>query len=407
MRDSTGHPPGVVLSGGTGFLGGEVLARLLVDRDDPVYVLIRAGDDMAARRRLRETLIGLLGEAEPWTHRAIAVPADLTREGLGLSRHRLDWLADRCAWMVHCAASVSFTLGLPESRAVNVEGTRRMLELASLASERGALRCFTHVSTAYVAGTYQGTFAERDLDLGQEHRNPYERTKHEAEVAVRERGGSLPIQVLRPSIVVGDSRSGWTPAFNVLYWPLKAFARGSYPALPACRTSPVDVVPVDYVADALLELGGRPGTTYHLAAGDRASTVGELVELACGHLGRRAPRLLPPAIYRRLLHPVLVRTGGERRRRALRSSEPFFPYFAMATRYDDSKARAALEARRISAPGLGSYFERLIEYALRADWGRRPLPRHRVVEPPTVSHSAGRHEGRVRTPPTREHRLRR
>jgi thioester reductase-like protein len=402
MRDSIGHPPGVVLSGATGFLGGEVLARLLVDRDEPVYVLVRAGDAAAARRRLRDTLTELLGDPEPWSHRAIAVPADLTRDALGLSPHRLDWLADRCAWMVHCAASVSFTLGMDESRSVNVEGTRRMLDLASLAERRGILRCFTHVSTAYVAGTHDGTFAERDIDLGQGHRNPYERTKLEAELAVRERSGSLPVQVMRPSIVVGDSQSGWTPAFNVLYWPLKAFARGSYPMLPASRTSPVDVVPVDYVADALLELGGRPGTTYHLTASDRASTVGELVELAGEHLRRPTPRLLPPNIYRRLLHPVLVRTGDERRRRALRRSEPFFPYFAMGTRYDNSDARAALEPQGIAAPRLTTYFERLIEYAQRADWGRKHAPRHRVVKPPAMHRSAPHREGRVRKPPTRE-----
>jgi thioester reductase-like protein len=405
MRGSFGHPPGVVLSGATGFLGGEVLARLLVDREEPVYVLIRASDDGAARRRLHETLTNLLGDPAPWSRRAIAVPADLTREGLGLSRHRLEWLAERCAWMVHCAASVSFTLGMDESRAVNVAGTRRMLELASLAQARGTLRCFTHVSTAYVAGTHEGTFGERDLDLGQEHRNPYERTKLEAELAVREQGGELPIQVMRPSIVVGDSRSGWTPAFNVLYWPLKAFARGSYPALPASRTAPVDVVPVDYVADGLLELGARPGTTYHLTAGDRASTVGELVELACDHLGRPAPRLLPPTLYRRVLHPVLVRTGSERRRAALRRSEPFFPYFAIATRYDDSETRAELEPRGIAAPELPSYFERLVDYALRAEWGRKPAPRHHVVGPPPVRRAAGHAEGRVRKPPTREHAI--
>jgi len=256
-----------------------------------------------------------------------------------------------------------------------------MLELASLASARGALGCFTHVSTAYVAGTYEGSFAEHDVELGQRHRNPYERTKLEAELKVREHDGSLPVQVMRPSIVVGDSQTGWTPAFNVLYWPLKAFARGSYSALPATRTSPVDAVPVDYVADALMELGGRPGTTFHLTAGQRASDVGELVGLACDHLDRPSPRLVSPSLYRRLLHPLLVRTGSERRRRALRRSEPFFPYFAMATRYDDSRARAALEPSGIRAPALTSYFHRLIEYALRADWGRKPVPRHALLAP--------------------------
>jgi long-chain acyl-CoA synthetase len=371
--------PGVVLTGATGFLGGEVLARLLERDSRHIYLLVRAPGQAQARARVRATLAGLMGSAEPWAGRVTAVPADLERDGLGLARDQLDWLAERSAWIVHCAASVSFTLGLEESREINVAGTRRMLDLAEAARERGALDCFTHVSTAYVAGTHRGTFHEDDLDLGQEHRNPYERTKLEAEVMLRERRDELPVQVLRPSIVVGDSRTGWTPAFNVLYWPLRAFARGSYPFLPASRHSPVDVVPVDYVADAVLALGGRPGTTYHLTAADRATSLGDLVELACDHLGRRPPPLLPPSLYRNLLHPVLVRTGSERRRRALRGSEVFFPYFAMSTRYDDAAARAALRPAGIEAPALSSYFARLIDYALRAEWGRRQLPRHRLL----------------------------
>ena len=395
--------PGVVLSGGTGFLGGEVLARLLERDVRPVYALVRAESQAEARERVRATLSELMGGSDRWAGRVVAVPADLTRDGLGLSRRQLDWLAERAEWILHCAASVSFTLGLAESREINVEGTQRMLDLAALAHRRGALRCFSHVSTAYVAGTHPGRFGERDLDLGQDHRNPYERTKLEAEVEVRARAEGLPVQVFRPSIVVGDSRTGWTPAFNVLYWPLRAFSRGSYPVLPARASSPVDVVPVDYVADAVLELGARPGTTFHLTAGGRASNVGELVRLACEHLGRKPPHLLAPSIYRRALHPLLVRTGSEARRRALRRSEPFFPYFAMETRYDDSRARDALAPHGIAAPALGSYFDRLIGYALRAEWGRKPVSRHRLLAPSHRTRPPVHAEGRVRAAARREH----
>jgi long-chain acyl-CoA synthetase len=74
---------------------------------------------------------------------------------------------------------------------------------------------------------------------------------------VREHAERLPIQIFRPSIVVGEAETGWTPAFNVIYWPLKAFARGAYLAVPAKRSSPVDVVPVSFVADAIFELSRR------------------------------------------------------------------------------------------------------------------------------------------------------
>ena len=189
----------------------------------------------------------------------------------------------------------------------------------------------------------------------------------------------LPIQILRPSIVVGDSATGWTPTFNVLYGPMKAFARGAYPVIPATRSAPVDVVPVDFVADAALALAGRSSGTYHLTASDRASTVGELIELGSATASQPAPRVLPPWLYRKLIHPLLIRRGNETRRRALRRSEVYFPYFAMRTRYDNSVARGALAPRGIEPPPLASYFERLMAFAKAADWGGRPVARHQVI----------------------------
>jgi thioester reductase-like protein len=368
--------PGLLLTGATGFLGGELLARLLARSDEqPVYTLVRARDGDEARQRLRRVTESLLGSDAPGAERAIAVAGDLTRPDLGMDGESRRWLADRVTRILHCAASVSFTLGLDGARAVNVVGTRRLLDFAELCLERGGLDCFTHVSTAYVAGTHAGSFAETDLDRGQSFRNAYERSKFETELMLRERGDSLPVQVLRPSIVVGDSTSGWTASFNVLYGPLRAFALGAYSAIPGRRSAPVDIVPVDFVADAALALHGRAGTTYHLTAGDSTTTVAELLELASGHLDRRPPRVVSPALYRNVVHPLLMRQGGQRTTRTLRRSEALFPYFSMRVRYDDTLARAALEPVGIQVPPLRSYFTRLMDFAVAARWGRRPMAR--------------------------------
>jgi long-chain acyl-CoA synthetase len=376
---TTDDRPGLLLTGATGFLGGELLARLLERGDRPVYALVRAQSDEEARLRLRRVIRSLLGRAEPASRQAVAVAADITQPHLGMDPGRRAWLAERVGRILHCAASVSFTLGLEESREINVEGTRRLLDLAELCARRGGLDSFLHVSTAYVAGTHPGSFLEGDLMVGQDFRNAYERSKFEAEVLVRERSAALPVQVVRPSIVVGDSRTGWTPAFNVLYWPLRAFAKGAYPAIPARRSSPVDVVPVDYVAEAILALSGRPGSTYHLTAGERATTVGEVMDLASAHLGRPSPRVIPPGLYRRLIHPLLLRRGSDKRKQALRRSEAFFPYFSMRVRYEDQLARGALRERGIEAPALPAYFGRLMDFALAAGWGRRPPERHEAA----------------------------
>ena len=156
-------------------------------------------------------------------------------------------------------------------------------------------RRYAQVSTAYVAGNHSGRFAECDLDVGQAFHNSYEQSKFEAEQLVRSHA-ELPFTILRPSIVVGDRSSGWTSAFNVLYWPLRAFARGLFTAVPAIPSAPVDVVSIDYVADAIHELceaEGGVGETYHLTAGPDASTIAEIAELASRYFRRPLPRVAP------------------------------------------------------------------------------------------------------------------
>ena len=120
--------------------------------------------------------------------RAIAVAGDVVSPGLGLLSRRRDGLAERVGWIIHCAASVSFTLG---SRGIAGDQRRRHPPRCSTspssAQARGGLDGFTHVSTAYVAGTHAGEFTEDDLDVGQGFRNSYERSKFEAEQLVRAR----------------------------------------------------------------------------------------------------------------------------------------------------------------------------------------------------------------------------
>ena len=375
-RSDTRPTDGILLTGATGFVGMELLARYLQLTDRTVFVLIRADDDAHALARLRETLLCALGVDEPYLHRLRAVAGDITHPGLGLDPEVAIAIAGEISEIVHGAASVSFDLALDASRAINVEGTGRMLAFAELCRLQGGLRRFTYVSTAYVAGLHRGAFREDDLDVGQRFRNAYERSKFEAELVVREHAELLPITVVRPSIIVGDRTSGWTASFNVLYWPLRALAKGSYPLLPARRRAPVDVVSVDYVADAIVALtgsAGAAGQTYHLTASADASSIGELLSLAVERLGCKRPPLISPNLYRRVLHPLLCRVSP-RRRRFLRATETYLPYFAIAATYDNTHARAALAPAIAPAP-LTDYFDALVDYALLARWGRRPLTR--------------------------------
>jgi thioester reductase-like protein len=369
----------VLLTGATGFVGMEVMARYVEHSDRELVVLVRAGDDAEAAGRVRDTMRSLYGDPTAHAGRVTAVAADIEREGLGLAAGRRAALAERVSDIVHSAASVSFSLPLEESREINVIGTRRMLDFAGDAQGSGGLTRFAYVSTAYVAGTHEGEFGEDQFDVGQDFRNAYERSKFEAESLVRRESERLPVQIFRPSIVVGERDSGWTASFNVLYAPLKAFARGALRVLPARASAPVDVVPVDYVADAIYALATGPvegrAETFQLVAGREATTVGRLASLGARHFGRRPPRVVSPVLYRRLLHPLLKRGLPARSRRALARIEVFFPYFTMRVRFDDRRARDRLERRGIRVSSVERYLGRLIEFARAADWGRRSISR--------------------------------
>jgi nucleoside-diphosphate-sugar epimerase len=334
----------VLLTGATGFLGMEVLARLLEHSDRDVMCVVRADGPDAAEERLDGVLAKLYRDPSPHRERVHALPGDLTS-----TVETPDMDIDV---VCHCAASIAFDLPLDEAREINVDGTRTVLELARVA---GARR-FVHVSTAYVSGTHEGRFTE-DM-LGTEFRNTYEQTKCEAERIVGDVSG-MEVAIARPSIVMGESDTGWTPAFNVLYWPLRAFARGLFAQVPARPDGRVDVVPVDYVADGIFKLieSGATGT-FNLVSGAEAATVDELATLACAHFGR--PR------------PPFVDTGAFGDATADEYGAVYLPYFDMRVVFDDTRTRDQLG---LQAPRLRSYFDTLLDYAEAARWGKRGTSR--------------------------------
>jgi long-chain acyl-CoA synthetase len=350
----------LLLTGASGFVGQSVLARRLQQTDRPVVVLVRAADDAAARARV----VALLGEDVVAAARAplIALAADVAELDVEDVVAGLGGLP--VAEVIHAAACVRFDQTLDEARGVNVEGTRRMLELARRLHAIAPLRRYAQVSTAYVAGSFAGRFGEGDRRIGQTFRNTYEQSKIEAEELVVASG--LPVQVVRPSIVVGDRSSGWTAAFNVLYVPLRALVAGAVDAVPEHDHGLLDVVPVDYVADALLALADAPadGRTYHLTAGRHAITVGELADLACRTTGRKPPPRVSAETFAATL-------GGTAAGRVLAANlGDYLPYLDVRTTFDSSGAEAHLAPRGIRVTPVGDYLHRLIAYAQERRWGR-------------------------------------
>ena len=353
--------PPVFLTGATGFLGMEVLARLLEAGDREVVALVRARDDESARERIDGVLAQLWRDPSPYRDGVRAVAGDVTSPGLGISPVERTALAEDVGAILHCAASISFDMPLDEARAINVEGTREMIGFARECKALGRLERFVHVSTAYVSGKYEGTFRERQLDAGQEFRNTYEQTKWEAEHIVRA-ATDLEPAIARPSIVMGESDSGWTPVFNVLYWPLRAFSRGLFEEIPSLPSAHVDIVPVDYVADGLVRLLDVPDQgVFNLVAGRDAPFAQDVVEMACHRFDRPLPKVVPGGGPDDDDHGAV-----------------YMPYFDMEVVFDDSRTRAAMPDLR--APRLAEFFDTLINYAEDTRWGKRSMTREEARE---------------------------
>jgi thioester reductase-like protein len=370
----------VFVTGATGFLGRYLVGGLL-DAGEDAVLLVRGDDRAHAEARAREALgwfergyDGLVGG------RVRVCVGELGEPGLGLSRADRDAVVAQCDSFLHSGASVRFDLPLERARAVNVEGTRGVLDLAAECQRRGRLRRVDHVSTCYVAGRRTDVVAEDDLDAPLGHRNSYERAKFEGEVLLREAARRLPVAVHRPSIIVGESDFGRTSSFNTLYWPVRAYASGLWRTLPGRRDTPLDIVPIDFVRDAILALRRREDTlggTFHVAAGaDAVITVGDVVstiERFFPH--RKSVRYVDPSLWLRVLSPVLRSLSFGQLRRFLRSFEAYVPYAIGNPRFDNARTAAILGEEGVEIPSVASYFERLLYYAVESDWGRRDRPK--------------------------------
>ncbi|WP_410875536.1 SDR family oxidoreductase [Nocardia sp. A7] len=241
-----------IVTGGTGFLGRRVVRGLLAaDPTAIVHVLVRA-----------ESLAKFTAHTaqHPDSDRVFALVGDLTAEGLGLGDG-----APRADHVLHLGAVYDMTADEETAHAANVAGTRSVIELA-----RSLDATLHHVSSVAVAGDHRGKFFEEDFDLGQNLTSPYHRTKFAAEKLVRE-ADDVRWRVYRPAIIVGDSRTGEMDKIDGPYYFFSAIsALSGLPSelpLPLPDLGATNVVPVDYVAEAMVRLvrrAGLDGRTFHL-----------------------------------------------------------------------------------------------------------------------------------------------
>ena len=337
--------PTILVTGFPGFIGTRLVARLLADdTDSRIVVLVEPR--MAGRAQ--EVAVRLAGG-----RRIEVVTGDIGERRLGLTDARHARLAGEVTKVFHLAAIYDLAVPAAIAERVNVRGTENVVGFCRACAN---LERLDYVSTAYTAGERSGRVMEGDLAEGQAFKNHYESTKFAAEIIVRGAMGEVPTAIWRPAIVVGDSQTGETQKFDGPYYLLRLIALCARLHLPIPRIgrgdAPFNVVPVDFVVDALAVGSRIPqtlGRTFHLTDADPLSADELLAVLAREYAGR-APRLrVSPALLERSLRhsPVRKLLAGTPRESLVYMNHP--------VQFDTTNTREVLGAAGLACPGFEDY----------------------------------------------------
>ncbi len=336
----------IFLTGSTGYIGAHVAANLLQDHDATLNLLVRGRDAHDAEVRLWHAMqlhMDFPRFYEFLQTRVRIFRGDLTAKQFGLDRDDYERLIHNTDSVVHCAASLN-RKSEKNCLNVNLRGTLEVLQLARHAHYYHGLRRFSNVSTVAVAGKRSNEVVTEDqsIDWNRSDYDPYARTKKFCEHMVRELLPEIPITIFRPSIVLGDSRYPETTQFDMV----RSFVfLARLPALPFRANDKIDIVNVDFVANAIATLHVKPNPqhdVYHLSSGRSSQTFRELTQALAAAQNKRAPVFMP------LLEKPFngsVNMLSNRRNVVGHSAalmKVFMPYLVWNTVFDNTRATSEL-----------------------------------------------------------------
>ena len=271
----------IFLTGANGFIATQIARNVLTCKDTTIIALVRADDASEAEAKLKREWWDYPELIEALGTRIHTACGDVCEPNFGLDRVQYMDIAEKTTHIIHTAADWRL-LAIDELRKTNVQGTANVIAFAKEVNKGHHLERLSHISTAYVAGAATGTISEDQLTDQYGFFTAYERSKFEGERLVQAEKGNLPISVFRPSMVVGDSRTGAIKTFNTFYFPLRLYLTDKMRFMPVSRSLKINVVPVDYVAKAVVQLTFEPnaeGKTFHTVAPyESLPKLGELLD---------------------------------------------------------------------------------------------------------------------------------
>jgi long-chain acyl-CoA synthetase len=261
------NPNIVLLTGANGFIGSQIAKRLLKQTNTKIIALVNAKNNIEAKNRLCKAWWDWPELHDSISNKTIPLAADVRKKKLGLSENQYEDLTKSLTHIIHCAAKWRFDTEIEELHQTNVEGTKNIIALTKLTHENHEILRLSYISSAYVSGKIQGNISEETLTDKYGFITEYEQTKFKGEKLVQLEKNNLPISIFRPTMVIGDSKTGEITTFNTVYTLLRLYLLGKLRYLPINPSTRINIVPVDYVANTITKLTfseSAVGLTFHL-----------------------------------------------------------------------------------------------------------------------------------------------
>lgn len=343
----------ILITGFPGFIAGRLVERLATPETN-FFLLVQPAFVNAAMASIES----IAASSNTPVENFCIVEGDITRPDLGIGSEELDNIRDRTTDVFHLAAVYDLAVDKDLAMKVNVEGTRNVNDFA--ASLTG-LRRYNYVSTCYVAGKRTGHILETELEHNAGFRNHYEESKYFAELEVERLRPNVPLTIFRPSVVVGDSRTGETAKYDGIYF-LIHYLRWAPGLLRLVNVGNdkvrLNLVPVDFVADAIAALSvdeAAVGKTVAIAD-PAALTTAELFNSIARELSGKTSVIAPP--------PALTEWSLQLPFSPALTGLPHaaVPYFFLSQTYDTAVGRDLLAKHGIQCPGFRDYVGNLLDF---------------------------------------------
>jgi nucleoside-diphosphate-sugar epimerase len=371
----------ILITGAPGFVG-RFIATHYLEAGHQIFAIARSAHGVTAEQRVVRAIEFVLGRELPSLANLHILEGDITQNNCGLSRANRDLLKEMEIDVIwHIASSSAFSEDKrTETFMTNVQGTSNVLSLCSFIKPKQLI--FT--STTWACGKMNGTFGEDELPKAPEFNNAYEESKYICERMIADWSqdhAETIVQIMRPCIIVGDSRTGKTCCFTGYYYYMRVWVlllsflermksvmpkrdtENKIPLpikVPGVSTAPLNIIPIDIAIDQMTKLADRaiPGT-YNIAP-EMPQTYGFWLEHGTRHIGFAG---------------VTAADGKDGRvndfmrlvlNRIVSGMSDYIPYISNPLDFSNSNTRMVLGADYVPCPEIDqSMIEMLLDYAIQ------------------------------------------